>query len=67
MPVFDRSVTTDWEGGLMDGKGVIQWVHESRLLSGFSETVRELLFAQTPASVRLARDSGGGRSVSPWP
>src|SRR5438477_4263758 len=22
MPVFDRSVTTDWEGGLMDGKGV---------------------------------------------
>jgi lipoyl-dependent peroxiredoxin len=22
MAVFDRSVTTDWEGGLMDGKGV---------------------------------------------
>jgi len=22
MPVFDRSVTTDWEGGLMDGSGV---------------------------------------------
>jgi lipoyl-dependent peroxiredoxin len=22
MPVFDRSVTTDWEGGLMDGNGV---------------------------------------------
>ena len=29
---------------LMDGKGVIQWVHEQRLLS---EKVRDLLFSET--------------------
>src|ERR1700730_8716065 len=53
MPVFSRNVTTDWDGGLMDGNGVAKAGSGAISLPGtFANRVGEAGVETSPAELR---------------
>ena len=71
MALFDRSVTTDWEGGLMDGKGVakagsgafsLPVTFPSRIGEAAGKTSpEELMAAAHAACFAMAMNAGLGK------